>query len=161
MAYIPAEIAANVVGFVWLIVCAIVQRVFFLVIDVIPARGRDDEEAIAIVKGGPFVWLSLKMQREIENWTYRDTAAFVAALPWRTRLVNSHERVEDRLALMREYYERTGRQINTLNSDEIKKMIAHLEPTWLARMFANPFVFWAVIRFAIVFACVMIMAPTP
>jgi hypothetical protein len=154
IAYVAAEIASSIVGLVLLIIGKMIDRVFFWIIDVIPAKGRDGEEARLIVRRGPFVWLSLKAAREIENWTDRDTDAFAAALPWRARLFTSRERVEQRVAIWRDYYERTGQQMEALNQGEIKKMVAHLEPPWLARMFINPYVFYALVKFLIVFVCV-------
>jgi hypothetical protein len=157
IAYIAVEIACSIVGLILLMITKIPSHVFFWLIDVIPTKGRNEEKAHAIVLGGPLIWLTLKLEREIENWTDRDTAAFVAALPWRIRLFNSRELVEERLAIMRDYYERTGQQLSVLGKEGVKKLVAHLEPPWLARMFINPYVFYAVVRFMIVFVCIVLV----
>jgi len=157
IACIAAEIACNIVGLVLLIIGKVPDYVFFWIIDVIPAKGRDEEEARAIVQGGPLIWLSLKLEREIENWTDADTNAFISALLWRVRLFNPRELVEERIAIMRDYYERTGQQISVLGKEGVKKMIAHLEPPWLARMFINSYVFYALIKFIIVLVCITLI----
>jgi hypothetical protein len=76
--------------------------------------------------------LSKKLTTEIENWTHEDTAAFTAAATnWRARMFfNAKERVEKRIAILTDFYERTGRQPNTLHEEERKKLLHGLDLNW-------------------------------
>jgi hypothetical protein len=154
IAYAASELAVTIIYFVLAGIGKILNYAFFWTIDVIPSKGQNEEEARLIVLGGPLVWLMLKMEREIENWTARDTDAFMAALNWRVRLVNSRDRVEQRITTVREFYDRTGKQVSALNPAEFTKMLVPLElPRW-AKMFINPIAFYAVVKFIIVSFCI-------
>jgi hypothetical protein len=87
VAYIAMEIIAIVVGLVWtLLIVMPLEKIFFWLIDVVPSRGKDTEEAKDIVRSGPIIWLSKKLMNDIGNWTYEDTEAFVKCLNWRARI---------------------------------------------------------------------------
>lgn len=153
LTYIVAVIACVIVGLVWGKILDVLDRVFFWVVDVIPAKGRDQEEARAIVQGGPIVWLGFKLQQEIQEWTDRDTDALAAAIPWRWRLFNDRKRVEQRVAIMRDHYERTGQQGSALSKRDLAKMVAHLEAPRLAQFVLDRHLFSAVAIFVVVSVC--------
>jgi hypothetical protein len=63
----------------------VIKRIFFWVIDVVPAHGADAEEAMAVARLGPAFELNKKFDHDIEHWTEQDTNAFVALMNWRQR----------------------------------------------------------------------------
>jgi len=66
VAYIAMEIIAIVVGLVWtLLIVMPLEKIFFWLIDVVPSRGKDTEEAKDIVRSGPIIWLSKKLMNDI------------------------------------------------------------------------------------------------
>lgn len=154
IAYLAGELVATVIYFICFGIGKILDYAFFWTIDVIPAKGQNEAEARLIVLGGPIVWLDFKLEREIENWTARDTDAFMTALNWRARLLTSRKRVEQRLAMLREFHDRTGKQVR-VDSGEVKKMLAPLELPLLAKLFTHPTAFYALVKFIIVCICIV------
>jgi hypothetical protein len=70
-----------VFGILWVVLITLpVDKIFFWIVDVIPARGENTEQANAIVRKGPIVWLSYKMWNHIDEWTFEDTDAFASSL---------------------------------------------------------------------------------
>ena len=55
----------------------VIKRIFFWVIDVVPAHGANAEEAMAVATIGPAYELNKKFDHDIEHWTAQDTSAFV------------------------------------------------------------------------------------
>ena len=107
---------------------SIVSRLFFWIVDVIPSKGDDEEEAKVIVKGGRLVWLAKKLNNEIENWTDRDTEEFYSALNWRARwLFKTREKVWKRIEIFRGEFYRTGREPGDLSRSEIQTLVGFLE----------------------------------
>ena len=136
--YIAYEVLAMLAQVVLLVLGWVAQRVFFFVVDVVPARGETVEEAKQIALHGDIVWLSNKFDKHIENWTVEDTDKMASVLNWRARwFLNARERLEDRVDVMKAQYAETGRRPAEMSQDEIKALIGHLED-WRE---------WVVVRF--------------
>jgi hypothetical protein len=81
VAYVAYEGISFVFGILWVVLITLpVDKIFFWIVDVIPARGENTEQANAIVRKGPIVWLSYKMWNHIDEWTFEDTDAFASSL---------------------------------------------------------------------------------
>lgn len=153
IAYVSMEIIAGLFGLLYWVVVWIFSTLFFWIVDVIPARGADDEEAREIVKKGRVVWLSLKLERDIQNWTREDTRGFVSALNWRARLLfDAGRRFEARLARLKRYFHETGRSPGELSQSKIAE-IAGDQPGWFEKMIVVPHFFNSLIG-----ACIIAVA---
>jgi hypothetical protein len=152
IAYVVFEIIMIVVQIVFGIISWILRKAFFWTVDVIPAQGSDMTEAREVVLMGPIVLLSKKLTTEIENWTHEGTAAFTAAATnWRARMFfNAKERVEKRIAILTDFYERTGRQPNTLHEEERKKLLHGLDLNWFQSAIVAQWSFNALLGIAII-----------
>jgi hypothetical protein len=127
IAYASMEGLMLVVLFLWMLMMWGVKTVFFWLVDVIPSRGENEEEAREIVEKGRVIWLAKKLATEVENWTYDDTTAFVSVMNWRARwLFDVRNKFTQRLRLLVEYQEDTGREPGTLTTDEMKDLLGHL-----------------------------------
>jgi len=112
--------------------------------------GANDEEAREVVKQGRVYWLSLKLGREIQNWTSDDTRAFVSALNWRARwFFDAGRRFEARLSRLWQYYEETGVQAEELSQREIAE-IAGDQPGWFEKMIVLPHFFNSLVGASII-----------
>jgi hypothetical protein len=148
-------VAFEAVGFLLFIILRIIgwpfQRMFFWMIDVVPARGANAEEARNIALHGKIIWLDKKLASDIENWSPEDTAELVSLLSWRARLFfNARERVEDRIDILRGHLEGTGRQINDMRADEIKALVGHLDFNWFETAIADRRFFYSIFAFVLV-----------
>jgi hypothetical protein len=86
---------------------------FFWIIDVVPSKGADLKEAEAIVLGGKRYLTNKKLSHHIDQWTDDDTAFILRLVPWRVRPFfqqQSVERFKQRVRVMKENFERTGKQ---------------------------------------------------
>jgi hypothetical protein len=138
IAYVSFELILIIVSLLWLIPLGSVKGVFFWLIDVVPARGADQIEAREIAEKGRIVWLAKKLNSDIENWTYDDTKDFVSLLNWRARLLfDARKRFEQRLRILIEYKEDTGREPGSLTSKETKELLGHLDPGWFETLIVN------------------------
>lgn len=150
IAYVSMEIIAGLLGLLYALVVWIFSAIFFWIVDVVPARGSNDEEAREIVKKGRLVWLGLKLEREIENWTTDDTRAFVSALNWRARwFFDAGRRFEERLSRLWHHYDETGLQPADLSQSEVEK-IAGDQPGWFEKMIVVPHFFNSLIGASII-----------
>ena len=59
------------------------KKIFFFLIDVVPTRGANLTEAQAGVVSGRGVWLGLKSDRDIGNWSDDDTFELGSLINWR------------------------------------------------------------------------------
>jgi hypothetical protein len=133
IAYVSMEIIAGLFGLLYAFVMWIFSAIFFWMVDVIPARGTDEEEARTIVKQGRLVWLGHKLEREIQNWTPEDTRGFVSALNWRARLLfDARKRFEGRLARLQQHYHRTGLQPGEIPRAEVEQIVGD-QPGWFEK----------------------------
>jgi hypothetical protein len=131
-----------------------VNTIFFWLIDVIPTRGENEEEAREIVQKGRIAWLTKKLAFDIDNWTYKDTKDFVSALNWRAKwLFHAREKFDKRVAIFQQNFDDTGHQPGSLSQAEIKRLVGHLEPSWFEIMLVHP-------QFvnAVVGGCIIIIA---
>jgi hypothetical protein len=85
IAYVLMELIALLAFGVFLIFEATVSKVFFWLVDVVPSKGEDFDEAREIVKSGLLLWLGKKWRTDIENWTHQDARDLVSPLNWRAR----------------------------------------------------------------------------
>jgi hypothetical protein len=128
---------------------------FMWTIDVVPSKGADPKEAEAVVLGGKFYLTRMKLRHHIEQWTDEDTAYMARQAPWRVRPFfqkQTVERFKERVRVLKENYERTGKQLADLSEEEGKKLIGSYEdPTW-QRYFRAP----DIITLAIALVCIII-----
>ena len=131
------------------------KKGFLWTIDVIPSKGADPQEAEAVVLGGKPYLMTKKLTHHIEQWTVADTEATARFAPWRSRLFfqrQAEERFTQRVRVMKEHYERTGKQYAELSPAEQKKVVGPYEdPKW-QEYFRDPFVVTA----AIALVCIII-----
>jgi hypothetical protein len=122
-----------VFGLLWLFLVTLpVEKIFFWMVDVIPSRGEDMEEAKEVVRKGPIIWLTKKLLNHIDSWTYEDTAAWVSCMNWRARLFfNEKEKFAKRLEVLEQVYDETGQQPASLPQAELDKLLKPYKPGWL------------------------------
>jgi hypothetical protein len=75
------------------------SRTFFWIVDIVPSKGSDDEEARAVVLYGEHPLLLKKLDSKIEDWTEKDTEKLASYTLWRCRLFfrnNSKQRFRAR-----------------------------------------------------------------
>jgi hypothetical protein len=150
IAYVSMEIIASLFALLYWLTVWIFNAIFFWVIDVVPSKGANADEAREIVKKGRVVWLALKLEREIQNWTYDDTLAFVSALNWRARwFFDARRRFEKRLSRLWDYHDETGIQPGELSQSEVQE-IAGDQPGWFEIMVVHPHFFNSLIGAAII-----------
>jgi hypothetical protein len=153
IAYVSMELIAGLFMLLYALVMWTFSSIFFWMVDVVPARGANEDEARSIVKQGRIVWLGLKLDREIESWTREDTRDFVSALNWRAKLFfDARRRFEGRLGRLQKYYHRTGLQPGELPSGEIAA-IAGDPPSWIEKAVVIPHFFNSMMG-----ACIIIVA---
>jgi hypothetical protein len=151
IAYGCTELCAAVLLAVWWAINYLAQTIFFWFVDVIPAKGEDDEEAKEIVRKGRIIWLSKKFASDIQNWNYEDTAAFASVLNWRSKLFfNSKDRVKKRALIFQRQWEETGKQPGDLTLSEIKGLTGHLEGGWVETIIVNQYYFNSLISIVII-----------
>jgi hypothetical protein len=152
IAYVTMELIAGIFMLLYYLVMWIYSGIFFWLVDIIPSRGENEEEAREIVKKGRVIWLAKKLSQEIENWTYEDTRSFVSALNWRARLFfDARRRFEERLGRLQKYYHRTGVQPGELPQSELAA-IAGDQPSWIEKAIVIPHFFNSLIG-----ACLIIL----
>jgi hypothetical protein len=162
--HLLAMIAIAVVGFelttmfvMWLVFAPInwiIKSVFFWIIDVVPARGTDPEEAKVIVLLGPRYELDKKLNRDIGNWTDADTASWVALQNWRSRWLFP---IEDRMRFLvrefRDLHECEGKQPGDFDPSCIMS-VANRFPgrkvTWFERTIVSPYGFNSIVAVVII-----------
>jgi hypothetical protein len=106
IAYACTELLAAVVLGVWWAVNLLAQKLFFWIVDVIPAKGDNDEEAKEIVKKGRLIWLGKKFNSDVQNWNYEDTNALASTLNWRARMFfNIKDRIKQRILIFQQHWD--------------------------------------------------------
>ena len=135
IAYATMEGILIVALILWFILMWTAKTIFFWIVDVIPARGDDEEEAREIVEKGRIVWLSKKFSSSIENWTHADTVGFVSAMNWRSRLLfDAKNRVTQRVRVLMNHWKETGREPASLTPAELEQMLGHLDASWFEKI---------------------------
>jgi len=128
---------------------------FMWVIDVIPSKGADPKEAEAVVVGGKSYLIMKKLSHHIEQWTDDDTAFMARLAPWRIRPFfqrQSLERFKHQVRVIKENYERTGKQYADLSPIEQKKLIGSYEDPLWRQILRTPFF----VTLAIALICIII-----
>jgi hypothetical protein len=106
---------------------------FLWLIDVVPAKGGDREEAEMIAISGTDVLLFKKLGHNIEDWTDDDTKRFINITPWRSRLFFHRQHIErfrKRLDAIREHQAKTGRQFADLTHAERDQVAGPYKDPW-------------------------------
>jgi hypothetical protein len=151
IAYVCTELCAAVLLAFWWAINHLAQKIFFWVVDVIPAKGENDEEAKEIVRKGRIIWLLKKYATNIQDWNYEDTNAFASVLNWRAKLFfKSKERIKQRVLIFQHNWEDTGKQPGDMTQSEIKGMIGHLEGGWFEKLIVNQYYFNSLISIVII-----------
>jgi hypothetical protein len=155
IAYVCAEAGAGVVVLILWPIGAILSRMFFWLIDVVPSKGEDAEEVEKVVRHGPVVWLGKKFANDIEHWTEADTTAFTSRLNWRARyFFNARERTRERVRIFRRVFRDTGRRPGDMSQDEVEKLVGQVDGNKLQRYFmiaiVTPAYFNSICAFAVI-----------
>jgi hypothetical protein len=161
VAYVAFELMLWV--FIWLwafLIAKPVGKVLFWIIDVIPSRGENAEEAKLILTVGPMIWLSKKFTNDIENWTDGDNEEFAKCMNWRARLLfNAKEKVSKRVKVMQEVYWSTGKQPAELGAAEVDKLLKPYKDNWFETAIIHPQVWNGIVGAVIIVIAILYMAP--
>jgi hypothetical protein len=160
IAYLAAEGMLAVLALLWaLLIMKPLEKVFFWIVDVIPSRGENMEEAKLIVRAGPIVWLSKKFGNDIENWTIEDTEEFAKCVNWRARLLfHAEERVWKRATVLRDAYWNTGKQPEQLGQAEVDKLLKPYKNNRLEDIIIHPQGWNAIVTGAIIIAAILYLS---
>jgi hypothetical protein len=151
VAYVLMELFALVLQGVWFVLGVITTRIFFWFLDVIPGRGANNEEALAIAAKGPRVWLTKKLTESITEWTDRDTEEFAGLMNWRARwFFDGRGRVEQRVQILKRFQEDSGRSVSSLSMEEARHLIGHLEMGPIEKIIVSPFGFNSLMGFVLI-----------
>jgi hypothetical protein len=96
----------------WRLVFAAIRKLFFFVVDVLPAHGANTDEAKAVVLLGDLFLLNKKLENEIENWTEEDSRRLLSqSLNWRARsFFSPMERFSYCIQELKRIHRETGNQ---------------------------------------------------
>jgi len=155
-------VAFEAIGLVLLVighlVYWIVRQMFFWFIDVIPSVGENAAEAREVVIRGKVIRLSKKLTAHIDDWTWDDTQEFVSVFNWRARLLfNLREKVEKRIAILKDYQEETGKQPQDLRGTELQKLVGHLDLSGFERFISNQMFFNSLFGGCLIVAALVVM----
>jgi hypothetical protein len=151
IAYACTELLAAVVLGVWWAINLLAQKLFFWIVDVIPAKGDNDEEAKEIAKRGRLIWLVKKFSTDVQNWNYEDTNALASTLNWRARMFfNIKDRIKQRTLIFQQHWEETGKQPGDLTQVERNELIGHLEDGWFEKLIVNQYYFNSLVAVVII-----------
>jgi hypothetical protein len=132
------------------------RKNIFWLIDVVPSRGEDTEEAKDIVRSGPIIWLSKKLMNDIGNWTYEDTEAFVKCLNWRARIFfGEGEKFHNRVQILKDVYYETEKQPSDLPKAELDKLMKPYQTGWFGSLIVNPHGWSAILGLLIITAAIL------
>jgi hypothetical protein len=160
--YVTFEAVGLIMAVIYQLLMWIVRAVFFWIIDVVPSKGADEEEAREVVVNGPATWLVKKLSTDIEKWTTADTRALASTMNWRARLLfNARERLETRVERFQQYYYDTGRQPGVLTKDEVDKLVGDLKEGWFQIAIVNPYFFRSIVGAFIIAFAVLLYLRTP
>jgi hypothetical protein len=155
VAFLGAEIAISI-PFALLIagVKHLLLKLFFWIVDVVPAHGADEEEARRVVLQGPAYALVRKFERDIGAWTEADTDRFVSLMNWRARwFFPAKERVRFVVGALQRLYRAEGKQPYELGDKvirEIKGQFPGSKEDWFEKLVVNPIAFHTALRLLVV-----------
>jgi hypothetical protein len=132
-----------------------VDKIFFWMVDVMPARGENTEEAKEIVRKGRYIWLEKKMSNHIDEWTFEDTSDFVSLMNWRARLFfNAREMFEKRVAVLQSVHDYTGKQPSELGESEVTKLLKPYKAGWFQVAIVNQHFFNSIVAATIIIVAI-------
>jgi hypothetical protein len=161
VAYVAFEAMLLVFSMLWLLLITWpVDKIFFWVVDVMPARGENTEEAKEIARKGAFIWLTKKMTYHIDEWTFEDTSDFVSLMNWRARLFfNARETFVKRIAALQSVYYDTGKQPSELGENEVAKLLKPYKESWFQIAIVSPHFFNSIMAATIIILAIMYLSP--
>jgi hypothetical protein len=161
VAYLAFEAIILVFNLLWTVVIVNpYAKVFFWVIDVVPSRGKNTEEANSIARLGPIVWLMKKFENDIEHWTDEDTDALAKCFNWRARWwFNPEEKIWKRAEIMQEVYQNTGKQPAELGEAEVKKLLKPYEGNWLQNFIVDQYGWNSIIAGTLIIVGILYLTP--
>ena len=143
---------------------SVLNRMFFFLVDVVPAHGDNVQEAKEIALKGRYFELNKKFETDIENWTYEDTNEFVSLVNWRQRLFFPlKDRLRRLVPELQRIYCETGTQPGDLGGYKIAAIRESLpggKISWFEKAIANTQIFNALLAFAIVAAVLTYLNPS-
>jgi hypothetical protein len=138
------------------------KRIFFFIIDVVPARGANVQEAHAGVVNGKGVWLAIKSDRDIANWSDEDTLEFVSLMNWRGRwFFNVRERLATRIERLRDHYHITGKQPGELAKPELDAVVGDTDYKWFETAIIDQRFFNSIFAFILIASGITYLAAHP
>jgi hypothetical protein len=139
---------------IWGLIFWAIKRIFFWVIDVVPAHGANAMEAREVVLTGRAFELGKKILNDIENWDYDDTCELVSKMNWRARLLFPvKQRLENAIAELHRIHEETGKQPGDLGTKavaEIREQLFHGQISWLEKALIYQPVFNSIVGFVLI-----------
>ena len=162
IAYVSME-AIGIVTFLFIntALASVLNRIFFFLIDVVPAHGVNAEEAKAIALMGRSFELTKKFDTDIENWTYEDTDELASLTNWRARLFFPvRDRLERTVSELQRIYYETGtlpRDLGVSKVAAIRESLPGGKETWLEKAIVNQQIFNSLLAFAIVVAAIIFL----
>jgi hypothetical protein len=157
VAYVAMEGITLVFAIVWMLLIAWpIEKVFFWVIDVVPSKGADMEEAQAIARNGPIVWLSTKLMNDIENWTHEDSYEFIKRLNWRARFFfDERKNFAKRVQVLWRVHDDTGKQPAELPQAELNKLLKPYQLNSFQSLIVNPYGWNAIVGLVIIICAIL------
>jgi hypothetical protein len=158
--YVTMEGIFLVCSLLWLgLITWPVEKVFFWMVDVVPARGEDEEEAKEIVRKGPIIWLTKKLLNHIDSWTWEDTDHFVSLTNWRARLLfDEKQKVKKRVEVLEKLYYETGKQPSSLPQAELDKLLKAYKPSWFQIAIVTPHGFNSIMGASIIIVTILYLS---
>ena len=158
--YLAMEGIALVASIIWLLLITWpIDKIFFWLIDVVPSRGENIDEAKEIVRRGPLIWLTKKLLNHIDDWSYDDTDEFVKQLNWRARLLfKEREKFEKRVAVLYQMYEDTGKQPGELPQTELDKLLKPHKAGWFETAIVSPYGWNSIVGAAIIIVAILYLS---
>lgn len=132
---------AIVVEFLWLIVVVVVVSklitfLFQLIVDIIPADGRNREEALQVVWHGDKAIVAQQFEKQPNTWSEDLPERFIN-LDWVARWF-FRERIEKRIEKIRDYYEENpGERPSGSKYDEVINATGN-QMRWDEKILTNP-----------------------
>lgn len=130
------------------------KRLFFFLIDVVPAHGDNAAEAREIAFSGRLFELNKKLESDIENWTSDDTDEYVRLANWRVRLLNrAWGRLDYGVWELKRIYDETGQQPRDVGLSKINEIYARSpegKPSWFEKAIVSNWAFNALMGFTII-----------
>jgi hypothetical protein len=156
VAYVAFEGMGIVFSILWLVLITWpVDKIFFWMVDVVPARGENTEEAKEIVRKGRYIRLEKKMSNHIDEWTFEDTSDFVSLMNWRARLFfNAREMFEKRVAVLQSVHDDTGKQPSELGESEVTKLLKPYKAGWFQVAIVNQHFFNSIVAATIIIVAI-------